>query len=208
MRNIIPGIQEQTFKDTENKFHLIEPFVDWVQIDIADKSLTTNESFRNPVEFKKITFLRNFEVHLMTRNAAEIAKNWRKAGFKRVIAHVECDYPQKFINEVKGKAEVGLALDGQTNINVIFPFLDQLDCALIMMYKAGPSGQVFQLEQLEKVKNIHQKYPDLPIEVDGGINESTIKLCENVGATRFVVTSAIFKSDNIEMAIKKLQNLV
>ena len=207
-RTIIPGIQEQTYPDTEKKFLLVKPYVDWVQIDVTDGTLTSNQSLRNPEAFEKLTSQKNLEVHLMTKNASETAVKWINTGFKRVIAHVESDNPKKFINEIKGKAEVCLALDGPSPIDLLYPFLEQVDGVLIMMYKAGPSGQTFQPAQLEKVKLIHQKCPALPIEVDGGINEETIKLCEDLGATRFVATSAIYKSDNIEEAIKKLRGIV
>lgn len=207
-RQIIPGIQEATFPEIEKRIHLVEPYVKWVQIDVTDKTLTTNESFRDPKPFKNLKTKVNLEIHLMTKNAAEKAQEWIDAGFKRIIAHVEIDSPQKYINNIKGKAEVGLALDGPTPIEAILPYISQIDSVLIMMYKAGPSGQKFQPEQLEKIRILHQRNPDLPIEVDGGTNLETIRETEKAGAIRFVATSAIFRSDNIKEAIEKLQGIV
>lgn len=207
-RQVIPGIQEATLSEIERRIHLVEPYVKWIQIDVTDKTLTLNESFRNPKAFANLKTKINLEVHLMTKNAAKKAQEWINAGFKRIIAHVEIDKPQEFINNVKGKAQVGLALDGPTPIEVILPYVSQIDTVLIMMYKAGPSGQKFQPEQLEKIRILHQRYPKLPIEVDGGTSIETIRETEKAGAVRFVATSAIYKSDNIKEAIGKLQGII
>ena len=157
----------------------------------------------------------NLEVHLMTKNATNKAQDWITAGFKRIISHVESDNPDQFVKPalskieglVKSRVEVGLALDGPSSLELLLPYIDKVDFVLIMMYKAGPSGQLFEPSQLEKIRFLHQKYPLLPIEVDGGINHETIILAEKAGASRFVATSAIFKSDDIGQAIKKLQSV-
>lgn len=207
-RVIIPGIQEKAFPEIKRKIHLVEPFVNWVQIDVTDKTLTENESFRNPSEFEKINTKVNLEVHLMTMHAASEAKDWIKAGFKRAIVQIESANPEKFANGENNGVEKGLALDGPSGIEQLLPYISKIDFVLIMMYKTGPSGQIFEPVQLEKVRYLRQRYPKLPIEVDGGINSETILLAEKAGTDRFVATSAIFKSDNIENAIKELQGVM
>lgn len=214
-RVIIPGIQEKAFPEIKRKIHLVEPFVNWVQVDVTDKTLTANESFGDPLTFTKIKTRVNLEVHLMTKNATNKVQDWITAGFKRIISHVESDNPGQFIKlvsngverSVKSRVEVGLALDGPSPLELLLPYINKVDFVLIMMYKAGPSGQLFEPSQLGKVRFLHQKYPLLPIEVDGGINHETIILAEKAGASRFVVTSTIFKSVNIGQAIKKLQGV-
>lgn len=215
-RTIIPGIQETAFPDIEKKIRIVEPYTEWVQIDVTDKTLTTNESFRDPNAFANLKTKVNLEVHLMIKDAYKKADEWITAGFKRIIAQVESDNPDQFVKLVssgverlaKSHAEVGLALDGPSPLELLLPYINTVDCVLIMMYKAGPSGQKFQPEQLEKIRILRKMYPNLPIEVDGGTSLETIRETEKAGATRFVATSAIFKSDDIEKAIKRLQGIL
>ena len=61
-----------------------------------------------------------------------------------------------------------------------------------MTIKAGYSGNPFMPEMIEKIENIHHKRPELPIVVDGGIGEKTLPLCADAGATRAVMSSALF----------------
>jgi ribulose-phosphate 3-epimerase len=204
-RQIIPGIQERVFSEITTKIKQIEPFVDWVQIDVADGTLTSVESFRIPSAFKVLKTRLNLEVHLMTKETAGKVEDWIRAGFKRVIIHSESNNPQAVIEQVKNKAEIGFALDGPSPLSLLCPFIGIIDFVLIMMYKAGPSGQEFEPSQLEKVHLLRKRFPELPIEVDGGINIQTIALAEKAGANRFVVTSSIFNSPNIEGTIKLLQ---
>ena len=210
MIEIIPGIQEDNFSKIEEKIRLVEPYVNWVQIDVTDKTLTDNESFRDPRPFKKLKTKLNFEVHMMFADPLAAVENWVKAGFGRLIAHVEIRDPQEFIDKVKALGvEVGLALDGPTELAKISPFLSQIDQVTIMMYKAGRSGQKFQEENLEKIRFIHQKFPNLSIEVDGGINAETAKLVKKAGAERLISTSFLFwqNRDNIKEAIKLLKKV-
>jgi ribulose-phosphate 3-epimerase len=77
-----------------------------------------------------------------------------------------------------------------------------------MTIKAGFSGQQFNPELLEKVREIRKKYGYLPIEVDGGINAETITKAKDAGANRFISTSHLFKSENIEETYRKLTSSI
>lgn len=208
MIEILPGIQEESFAKICQKIRLVEPYVNWVQIDVTDKTLTENESFRDPKPFKNLKTRVNFEVHLMFDDPLKVVPDWAEAGFKRLIGHVESQDPGGFVRWVRERGlEVGLALDGPTPVGEIVPYLPQVDQVLVMMYKAGPSGQKFQKENLKKIKFIHQNFPNLPIEVDGGINGETAKMVKEAGASRLVSTSFLFwqNRDHLEEAIEILK---
>lgn len=210
MIEVIPGILEDSFAKIEEKIRLVEPYVEWVQIDIADGALTDKASFRDPQPFKNLETHLNLELHLMVVDPLKVAKDWVGAGFKRLIAHVESNDSREFIDEVKILgAEVGLAIDGPTSIEVIEPFLEETDQVTVMMIKAGKSGQKLQEENLEKIRFIHQNFPELPIEVDGGINDQTAKLVKDAGATRLISTSFLFwqNVDNLKEAIEFLKRV-
>lgn len=209
MIEIYPGVLEDSFSKIEEKIRMIESYAEWLHFDIADKTFSESNSFQDPAPFKTLKTKPNLEIHLMVADPAAVVQDWVGAGFKRLIAHVESNNPQDFIEKVKeARVEVGLALDGFTEVEKIEPFLSQINQVTIMMIKAGKSGQKFMEENLDKIRRIHQKYPNLPIEIDGGVNPQTAKLAKDAGATRFISTSYIFwqNSGRIKEAIEELKN--
>ena len=218
MIEVIPGIFEKDFQRIAERAALIAPFVDWIHIDIADNRLVPNSSFLDPSPFKKLIQEtgKKFELHMMIENPLEISGSWIGVGFKRLLIHIESVLKfdggsSKVENEMRRlkleKIEVGLAVDKETNIEEVFPYLDDVDCVLIMTIQAGFSGQQFIPEMLDKVRVIRERKPDLPIEVDGGINDETAKMAVVAGATRLVSTSAIFNTEDVGEAILKLKNV-
>lgn len=208
--DIIPGILEKEWAPIEERLRLVAGLVRTVQIDIADNTLVPNVTFLQFVEFGQLDQFGtlNFEAHLMVANPEKYIKPLVDAGFKRLIAHVEAHDPRLFLEQVKyEQVEVGLAIDGATELDQIEPFLEEIDMVLVMTIEAGFSGQEFMTETVEKMKTIHQNFPDLPIEVDGGINAETAKIVKDAGATRLVSTSFLFKDPaGIAAAIEQLKN--
>lgn len=215
--DVIPGILEKEWAPIEEKLRQVTGLVDWVQVDIADNTLVPNETF---IQFVKLGQLDqpaspaggfdalNFEAHLMVANPEKYIKPLVDAGFKRLIAHVECNDIRLFLEQAKYEdVEVGIAIDAATPIETVEPFLEEIDMVLVMTIEAGFSGQEFMPETVEKIKSIHEHFPDLPIEVDGGINDKTAKLAIDSGATRLVSTSFLFKdAQGIAHAIAALKN--
>jgi ribulose-phosphate 3-epimerase len=99
-----------------------------------------------------------------------------------------------------------LALDLDTELSKITVSLEDLDVILLMGVKAGLSGQVFNPKVLEKIKSLKEK-SFVPIEVDGGVNDTNIVDLKNAGAERFVTTSFLFQDDPTR-AFEKLNNLI
>jgi pentose-5-phosphate-3-epimerase len=107
---------------------------------------------------------------------------------------------------ITAAATVGLALDLDTELSKITVSLEDLDVILLMGVKAGLSGQVFNPKVLEKIKSLKEK-SFVPIEVDGGVNDTNIVDLKNAGAERFVTTSFLFQDDPTR-AFEKLNNLI
>lgn len=211
MIDIIPGIGigEKDFSGIEEKVKLVAPYVDWVQIDFADNTLvpiTTNWEFEKFAALIK-PYLENghklfFEAHLMVASPEKYIKPLVDAGFHRLIAHVEANDPRIFLEQVQFESvEAGLALDGANEIEQLEPYLEDIDVALIMGAEAGSSGLELQPENIEKIKTLRENLPDLPIEVDQGVNPQTAKILSDAGATRLVTTSYVFKNtDPVKVA--------
>lgn len=210
MNEVIPGILEKDWSEIEKKLERLKPFAKSVHIDIIDGKFADNKTFLDPEPFKRYEEDFLLELHMMVDNPIDYLKPWSEAGFQRFLGHIEkMPDPVEFIAQGQLLGAVGLAVDGGTDIKILDKYnLNDLDCLLIMTIDAGYSGQEFKPELLDKVKKIKEKYSFLPIEVDGGINDKTIIRAKEAGANRFVSTSHLYKSENIEDEFRRLTSSV
>ncbi len=215
-----PGTENKDFSEIEKKIELVKPFVKTIHIDVIDGKFANNTTFADPAPFVKYTKILPsgkrgqligeeglvFEVHSMVEDPIKHIKTWANAGFQRFIGHIEKMPSQEaFVAEAQLYGEVALAIDKQTPVDAIkVPFAD-LDALLVMTIQAGFSGQTFEEALLEKVKKIRVGNPDLPIEVDGGLNDETIAVAAESGANRFVATSFLFNLQTPEAQYQLLE---
>jgi ribulose-phosphate 3-epimerase len=195
MFDIIPGILEKDFAEIEKKIELVRGFTKTIHVDVIDGKFASNITFLDPKPFSKYTNDFLFEAHLMVEEPISYLDSFAAAGFRRFLGQVEKMSSQEdFVAKGEFLGEVGLALDGNTPLESLKADYQDLDCVLIMSIKAGFSAQEFMPETLDKVKKIREK-SQVPIEVDGGINDATISQALICGANRFVATSFIFSGD-------------
>lgn len=204
MHDLIPGILEKEWEEIEKKLQIIKPFSKKVHIDFLDGKFSKELSF---LDIEKFNIYKNdffMEAHLMVENPDLYLERLVGAGFKRFLGHIEkMSNIEEFIAKGQIFGEVGLALDIDTKIEEISINFDDLDTVLLMSVKAGKSGQEFLEEVLEKIKALKQK-TQIPIAVDGGINEASLIAAKKEGAQRFVVTSNIFQSKDPMETYEKL----
>lgn len=192
MIDVIPAIFEKDWTEIERKIGLVAAHVDWVQIDVADGSLVPAETFCDFPRFLQLPQSLSLEAHLMVAQPEKYIRPLVDAGFKRIIAQVEANDPRLFLDEVvREGVEAGLAIDGTTPTEEIEPYLEEIDVVLVMLADAGTNEQSVAPENIEKVRAIHHHYPDLPIAVEEGINEKTVNVLREAGATRFVPTPEV-----------------
>ncbi len=216
MNEIIPGILENSQTKVEQKLEMLKPLVKTVHIVLIDGVFAPNKTILDTsyLSAYKDNFI--FEAHLMVENPERYLKPLAKSGFKRFLGHIEKMPDQKsFVREGRNFGEVGLFLDGPTPLREITISLAELDVlGVFMAQNVGFSGQSFEDEKLVKIEEIKRKkiinYKglSLPIEVDGGINQTSLIKTKNAGATRFVCTSALFGADDLKKSLKKLQALI
>jgi ribulose-phosphate 3-epimerase len=209
MCDIVPGILEKSWEEVEAKIKLLSPFAKTLHIDIADGIATNNITFLDPAPFAKYKDQFFLELHMMVEEPVKYLKPFANVGFKRFLGHVEKMSDQaEFVAEGQILGEVGLALDGPTELSAITVEYDDLDAILFYTcQKMGFSGPPMLPERLEKVRAFRQK-SNIPIEVDGGVKDATILLAKEAGATRFVATSFISASINPKNAYEKLVSLI
>jgi ribulose-phosphate 3-epimerase len=209
MCDVIPGILEKSWEEVEAKIKLLSPFAKTLHIDVIDGKFVNNLTFLDPAPFDKYKDQFLLEVHLMVEEPINYLKPFAQAGFKRFLGHVEkMSSQEEFVAEGQLLGEVGLALDGPTDLSAIKVSYDDLDTVLFYVSdRVGFSGPPMLPEHLEKVKAFREK-SNIPIEVDGGIKDTTILLAKNAGATRFVATSFISNTPDPKGAYDKLVSLV
>jgi len=195
MFEIIPGILEKDWSEIEKRLEAVKSFAKIIHIDVIDGKFTTNTSFLDPKPFAKYSKDLNFEVHLMVDEPINYLQSFADAGFKRFIGQIEKMSSQEdFIVKGEELGEVSLALDVDTSLDQIKINYEDLDSVLIMSVKAGLSGQTFLPNILTKVTKIKDLFP-IPVEIDGGVNNTTIIQAKAAGADRFVTTSFLFTGD-------------
>lgn len=153
------------------------------------------------------------DVHLMIANPGKYLKHYRDAGADLITIHAEAvDDPVPLLAEIRALgAGAGLAINPPTAAESIVRCLPHCDLVLAMSVMPGFGGQSFDPVALEKLRILRawstkNKQP-LLLEVDGGVNESTITQCAQAGADLFVVGSGIFRHADYTQPLKELRNL-
>lgn len=209
MPEIIPAIIAKDFQEFQEKIRKIEPYVDWVQLDIMDGRFVENTTWREPKELKNLKTNLKLEAHLMIERPEETIDDWIVSGVKRIIFHYEAtDKKEEVIERIKKAGlEVGLAVNPETPAEVINDLISQVNLILVMSVFSGSGGQRFLEGTLGKIRKLKEKYQNIKIEVDGGINLETAKKAVEAGVDILVSGSYIFESQDIKQAIKNLRRI-
>lgn len=208
MKKIVPAILTKDFSDLENKLKKLQNLTDWVQIDIANGKFVNNVSIKLE-ELQRINLRKKFllEIHLMVWHPEEYFSVCQSVGARRVDFHFEAAYNLKntLLAAKKFNFEKFLAINPETSVEKIEPYLKEIDGVLILSVNPGFQGQKFIPRVLEKIKRLEKIMPQLKIEVDGGINLKNIKMVTRAGADYVVVGSGLFQYKNIKERLKKLK---
>jgi ribulose-phosphate 3-epimerase len=208
MAIVIPAILENDFSEIEKKIKRVEGLVEWVQIDFADNSLMPNKNFLDPSPFSTLQTKINLEAHLMVKDPLMYLERFVKAGFKRFYAHIEGDFVEDYISKCYSLGVgVGLAIDGPTPLEKIKPYLEDIDMVLVLAIEAGFSGRPYREDTADKIQAIKELEFDLPIAVDGAMDDVNAAKVVEAGATIICSNSYIFKQSDVTIPIHTLQNL-
>lgn len=207
---ISPSILSADFANLERDIKLVENNgADWIHVDVMDGHFVPNITIGVPVvaSIKKVTKL-PLDVHLMIENPEKYVEAFAKSGADILTFHFECGSDIKStIDLIKSfGVKAGLSIKPKTSPEVILPYLNDLDLVLVMTVEPGFGGQKFMQDCAEKIpvikKNAHS---DLIIQVDGGINAETARICTCYGANSLVAGSYIYKSNDVKAAIASLR---
>lgn len=196
--NIIPVCQ-----------HLIDSGIDMIHFDVMDGVFVPNSTFGVPFISSMNGKLDTvFDVHLMIESPEQYVAQFVEAGADIVTFHIEaCDNVSDTIDIIHSHgARAGLAISPATPVEVVMPYLSQLDMVLVMTVNPGFGGQKMIYDTLTKVSAI-RAVSDIDIQVDGGIMVGNVGMVVDAGANVIVSGSHILSSDNIADTISKLKLL-
>ena len=184
---------------------------DWIHIDVMDGHFVPNITIGAPVvkSLRKVTN-KTFDVHLMIKNPKKYVKDFAEAGSDIITFHYEAVEKDEIIDLAKYiksfGVKAGLSIKPKTKPEDIIEYLPYFDLVLIMTVEPGFGGQKFMDDCAEKLKILKENaHEDLYLQVDGGINADTARVCTSYGANSLVAGNYIFKSENICEAIKSLR---
>ena len=216
MIKIAPSILSADFSRLGNEIADIRSGgADYIHFDVMDGEFVPNISIGIPVlkSLRKITDM-FIDVHLMITTPLRFAKAFCDAGADLVVFYVEADSYQNIsdaIDVVKAQGKkVGLAVKPRTPAAVLYPFIERLDLVLVMTVEPGFGGQSFMPDQLPKIKELRHEIErrglDCELEVDGGVDPVTAKLCKAAGANVLVAGSAVFGKADRAAQIAAIRN--
>ena len=178
---------------------------EYIHVDVMDGHYVPKISFGANI-VKSIRPLTNkiLDVHLMITPVSEHIKDFVDAGANIISFHPEADpNPNQIIDFIKkNNCKVGIAIHPDINIENIKQLLNNIDMVVVMTVKPGFGGQKFLYNQVEKIKELNNIKKlmniDFEIEIDGGINEQTSKICIENGANILVAGSYIYNAPSSE----------
>ncbi|WP_087972954.1 ribulose-phosphate 3-epimerase [Oceanobacillus rekensis] len=212
MTKIAPSILSADFSKLGEEIKDVEKGgADYIHVDVMDGHFVPNITIGSLIveAIKPVTTL-PLDVHLMIENPDTYIADFAKAGASIITVHQEASpHLHRTIQLIKANgAKAGVVVNPATPVEMIKPILTEIDLVLIMTVNPGFGGQSFIHETVKKIEQISTWRNELnleyEIEVDGGVNPETAKLCTDAGADVLVAGSAVFNQANRHQAIQEI----
>lgn len=213
MIKIAPSILSADFANLQRDIEKIST-ADYVHVDVMDGAFVPNITIGIPVvkAIRPTTSL-PLDVHLMIEKPLCYVNQFCDAGADIVTCHVESDTEENIhaaLSAIRAKGKkAGVVVKPKTPAEAVLPFIHEVDMILVMTVEPGFGGQKFMADMLPKVNAIRgyidAQNPTCELEVDGGVDPVTCKLCIAAGANVLVAGSAVYKAEDIPGRIVELR---
>lgn len=232
MSLVTPAVLPTSRKDLDEKLALFAgiPTISRVQIDVVDGKFATPASwpYSAPEELRDMLARGEmlphlhqiaYEIDLMCLNPLAAAETWLALGATRLTFHAESaiDLVQLFASAREhfgcgliscGMVSFGLALNLESDLALIEPFLDEIDYVQFMgIATIGRQGQPFARKVLEKIRVFHGRHPHILLQVDGGVSLDTARELVTLGVSNLIVGSAIVRAADPVALVEKFEAL-
>lgn len=190
---------------------IIESGADYLHLDIMDGNFVDNLTFGTPL----VNHLRKhnnafLDCHLMVNDPKKYVNELIKIKVNRISFHIESvNDPSDLINLIKSNnIECGIAVNPETDVDKILNYVSKIDNVLIMTVDPGFGGQKINEKTFNKITLIRSKFPNINIQVDGGVNKENVSQLVNLGANLIVSGSALLENDNLENNLKEFKRRI
>ena len=232
MSIIVPAILPASRKDLVAKLDQLAGLVTDVQVDIVDGVYASPPTWpydTGPEELTRMLAAEDLiprsgecriEVDLMVAHPEATAGAWIELGASRVTIHAaSASHLPRLLENFKttyghdkgfssGLLAIGIAIPAATDPEIYAQYLDQIDYVQFMGIKnVGRQGEPFDMGVLKTIDLFHRRHPEISIQVDGGVSLLTAPRLLEIGVSRLVVGSALWKSPDLKEAIAKFQEV-
>jgi|TARA_B100001964_G_C14006897_1_gene497550 ribulose-phosphate 3-epimerase len=207
---VIPAIIGADFKEVSEKIEKVKKYTNWVQIDVVDgkfaPEVTWGVELANNLHLWETEDIPKVEMHFMVEKPTRFIDDFVHTSVDRILVHYESVGDLKStIERIKvDGTDAGVVLNLDTPVDVVAPFVDDIAVIQLMsIAQIGHYGEPFDEKVLEKIKTLRKNFPNVTIQIDGGVTLESAQKAKEAGVNNIVVGSGIFKANNIEQAINE-----
>lgn len=218
MNYLCPSILAADFWELGRQVEIVEKAgVPYLHIDVMDGMFVPSISFGMPVLRCVRKRSRLFmDVHMMVAKPERYIEELVELGADGITIHVEaCEcIPETLAKLRELGVKTGIAINPETPVRAVLPYMDMVDMVLVMTVRPGFGGQEYIIDCIDKIKEmrriINERYPDVKLEIDGGVTLGNLEMNLAAGANVIVTGSAIFKGDiasNVREFLKRMEKI-